>query len=65
MLYTPITNKTKEETTMNKTAIEEVTVRSYPNAASRQYRIDKAIDTALTAAATIGLAVVVLFLMLI
>lgn len=50
---------------MNKTAIEEVTVRSYPNAASRQYRIDKAIDTALTAAATIGLAVVVLFLMLI
>ncbi len=38
---------------------------TYPNAADRQYRIDKAIDTALTAAATVGLTVTLLFLMLI
>ena len=50
---------------MNKTVIREVTARAYPNAANRQYRIDKAIDTALTAVATIGLAVTVLFLILI
>ena len=65
MLYTPVTNKTKEETTINKTAIREVTASAYPNAANRQYRIDKAIDTVLTAAATVGLTVVVLFLILI
>jgi len=63
VLYTPITSKTKEETTMNKTVIQQVTARPYPNAADRQYRIDKAIDTALTAAAIIGLTVAVLFLM--
>ena len=39
--------------------------RSYPNAANRQYRIDKAIDTALTAAATVGLVISLLFLMVI
>jgi hypothetical protein len=50
---------------MNKTAIREVTASAYPNAANRQYRIDKAIDTVLTAAATVGLTVVVLFLILI
>ena len=50
---------------MNKTIIREVNPKPYPNAASRQYYIDKAIDTALTAAAIIGLAVVVLFLILI
>jgi len=38
---------------------------THPNAASRQYRIDKAIDTALTAAATVGLAVMLMFLALI
>jgi len=48
---------------MNKTVIQQVTARPYPNAADRQYRIDKAIDTALTAAAIIGLTVAVLFLM--
>lgn len=37
----------------------------YPNAASRRYRMDKAIDYALTAAATIGLAAALLFLILI
>ncbi len=36
---------------------------THPNAATRQYRIDKAIDTALTAAATVGLVLTVLFLM--
>ena len=36
---------------------------SYPNAANRQYRIDKAIDPALTAAATVGLVISLLFLM--
>lgn len=50
---------------MNKTAIHEVNARPYPNAASRQSRIDKAIDTALTAVATVGLTVVVLFLIFI
>ena len=60
-----VENKTEEETTMNKTAIHEVNARPYPNAASRQSRIDKAIDTALTAVATVGLAVVVLFLIFI
>ena len=38
---------------------------THPNAASRQYRIDKAIDTALTAAATVGLTVMLMFLFLI
>ena len=38
---------------------------AHPNAANRQYRIDKAIDTALTAAATVGLVISVLFLMVI
>ena len=38
---------------------------AHPNAADRQYRIDKAIDTALTAAATVGLTVMLMFLMLI
>lgn len=38
---------------------------THPNAASRQYRINKAIDTALTAAATVGLTVMLMFLMLI
>ena len=60
-----VQTKTKEETTMNKTAIREITANPYPNAADRQYRIDKAIDTALTAVATLGLVVVVLFLILI
>ncbi len=32
-----------------------------PNAASRRYRIDRAIDTALTAAATVGLTAALLF----
>ena len=50
---------------MNKTAIQEVTAKPYPNAANRQYRIDKAIDTALTAAAIVGITVAVLFLMFI
>ena len=50
---------------MNKTVIRQRSSKSYPNAASRQYYIDKAIDTILTAAAIIGLAVVVLFLFLI
>lgn len=50
---------------MQKTIIREVTAKSYPNAANRQYYIDKAIDTLLTAAAIIGLVVVVLFLFLI
>lgn len=48
-----------------KTAIHELNIRPYPNAADRQYKIDKVIDIALTAAASIGLAVVVLFLFLI
>jgi len=38
---------------------------TYPNAASRRYRIDKAIDYALTAAATVGLVAALLFLILI
>lgn len=38
---------------------------THPNAANRQYRIDKAIDTALTAAATVGLTVLLMFLMII
>lgn len=50
---------------MNKTAIREVVSKTYPNAASRQYHIDKIIDILLTAAATIGFAVAVLFLMFI
>ena len=36
----------------------------YPNAANRQYRIDKAIDTALTAAATVGLVISLLFVII-
>lgn len=50
---------------MNKTVIREITARAYPNAAGRQYHIDKAIDIALTAVATVGLVVAVLFLILI
>ncbi len=38
---------------------------THPNAADRRYRIDKAIDTALTAAATVGLVLSLLFLMFI
>ena len=50
---------------MQKTIIREVTAKSYPNAANHRYYIDKAIDALLTAAAIIGLVVVVLFLFLI
>ena len=50
---------------MNKTFIREVTANTYPNAADRKYKIDKAIDAALTAVATVGIAVIVLFLMVI
>ena len=60
-----VQTKTKEEPTMNKTVIREITARAYPNAAGRQYHIDKAIDIALTAVATVGLVVAVLFLILI
>ena len=64
MVYTPSTNKTKEETTMNKTAVRRTEPR-YPNAASRQYKIDKALDTLLTIAAAGGLTLVILFLIFI
>ena len=50
---------------MQKTIIREVNAKPYPNAANRQYYIDKTIDSALTAAAIIGLVVVVLFLIFI
>ena len=60
-----VQSKTKEETTMQKTIIREVNAKPYPNAANRQYYIDKTIDSALTAAAIIGLVVVVLFLIFI
>lgn len=49
---------------MNRTVIRNLTASAYPNAANRRYRIDKAIDMALTAVATIGLTVAVLFLIL-
>jgi hypothetical protein len=65
VVYTPSTNKTKEETTMNKTAVRRMEIRRYPNAASRQYKIDKAIDTLLTIAAASGLTLVILFLIFI
>ena len=50
---------------MNKTALRNFTASAYPNAADRRYRIGKAIDMALTAVATVGLTVAVLFLILI
>lgn len=50
---------------MNKTAVRRMEIRRYPNAANRQYKIDKAIDTLLTIAAASGLTLVILFLIFI
>jgi hypothetical protein len=48
-----------------KKSVNNTEAYTHPNAASRQYRINKAIDTALTAAATVGLTVLLMFLMII
>ena len=60
LLSSPI----KEGTKMKNTTLK-VYRRRYPNTATTRYRISQALDCAVMAAATVGMTVVLLFLMMI